>query len=95
MITFNVVKERYGWAIRMNERMMTPFWSRDMAIRQANCLADAIRRHGECAEVIVEGADPAGGLKRSRVPQTRLGSTPLLPGDAGRVRSDVAGAGPR
>ena len=64
MITFNVVKEQHGWAIRMDERMMTPFWSRDMAIREANCLADAIRRHGECAEVIVEGAGPNEPLKK-------------------------------
>lgn len=60
MITFNVVKERHGWAVRMGERMTTPFWSRDLAIHEANCLADAIRCHGECAEVIVEGGDPAG-----------------------------------
>ena len=58
MITFEVVKEQYGWAIRMGERMKTLFWSQDLAIREANCLADAIRCHGECAEVIVEGADP-------------------------------------
>ena len=64
MITFNVVKERYGWAIRTNERMMTPFWSRELAIHEANCLADAIRRHGECVEVIVEGADPNGRVKK-------------------------------
>ena len=64
MITFNVVKEQHGWAIRMDERMMTPFWSRDSAIREANCLADAIRCHGECAEVIVEGADPSEPLKK-------------------------------
>ncbi len=64
MITFNVVKEQHGWAIRMDERMMTPFWSRDLAIREANCLADAIRCHGECAEVIVEGADPSEPLKK-------------------------------
>ena len=57
MITFYVVKEQYGWAIRMGERMKTLFWSRDLAIREANCLADAIRCHGECAEVIVEGTD--------------------------------------
>ena len=57
MITFDVVKEQHGWAIRMGERMKTLFWSRDLAIREANCLADAIRCHGECAEVIVEGAD--------------------------------------
>ena len=54
MITFEVVKEQYGWAIRMGERMKTLFWSRDLAIREANCLADAIRCHGECAEVLVE-----------------------------------------
>lgn len=58
MITFNVVKEQHGWAIRTRERMTTLFWSRDSAIRGANCLAAAIRWHGECAEVIVEGADP-------------------------------------
>ena len=65
MITFKVVKEQHGWAIRMDERMMTPFWSRDLAIREANCLADAIRCHGECAEVIVEGADPSVKIKGS------------------------------
>lgn len=63
MIIFNVVKEQHGWAIRMDERMMTPFWSRHLAIREANCLAAAIRCHGECAEVIVEGADASEPLK--------------------------------
>ncbi len=63
MITFNVVKERHGWAIRMDGRMMTPFWSRDLAIRKANGLADALRCHGACADVIVEGADPNELLK--------------------------------
>ena len=58
IIIFKVVKEQHGWAIRMGERMMTPFWSRDLAVREANCLADAIRCYGECTEVIVEGADP-------------------------------------
>ena len=58
MITFNVVKEQHGWAIRMGERMKTLFWSRDLAIREANRMADGLRCHGEYAEVIVEGADP-------------------------------------
>lgn len=58
MITFNVVKEPCGWAIRMDERMTTPFWSRDLAIREANALADAIRCHGECAEVVIEAVEP-------------------------------------
>ncbi len=63
MITFNVVKENHGWAIRMGERMTTPFWSRDRAIQEARCLADAIRCHGECAEVVVEGDDPNNPAK--------------------------------
>ena len=65
MIIFNVVKERHGWAIRMDERMMTPFWSKDLAIREANCLARAIRGHGECAEVIVDGTVPSETLTKT------------------------------
>jgi len=57
MITFNVVKEQYGWAIRIGKHMTTPFWSRDLAVREASSLADAIRCHGECVQVIVEVAD--------------------------------------
>ena len=46
--------------------MTTPFWSRDRAIQEANCLADAIRRHGACAEVNVEVADPSELHERIR-----------------------------
>jgi hypothetical protein len=73
MITFKVVKEQHGWAIRMGEGTMTPFWSRDLAVRQANSLAAAIRCHGECAQVIVDGADQGDrrkmvkGLSSSRL----------------------------
>ena len=71
MVTFNVVKEPCGWAIRMGEGTTTPFWSRDLAIREANALAEAIRRHGECAEVRVEGAE-------LEIPRTwRRASTPF------------------
>jgi hypothetical protein len=73
MITFSVVKEQYGWAIRAGERMKTLFWSRHLAIREANCLADAIRCHGECVEVIVEGADP------NEVPKRIKGSSSARP----------------
>lgn len=66
MITFNVVRERHGWAVRMGERMTTPFRSREVAIQEANCLAEAIRCHGECTEVIVEGANPSEPPKRIR-----------------------------
>jgi hypothetical protein len=60
MITFSVMKEQNGWSIRMGEWSMTPFWSKDLAIREANCLAEAIRRNGECTEVIIDGTDPNG-----------------------------------
>ena len=67
MITFDVVKEKHGWAIRMGKRMSSPFSSRDVAIYEANCLADAIRRHGELTEVIVEAADPKDLQRPSKV----------------------------
>ena len=57
MVTFTVVKREHGWAVRAGECMSTPFWSRDLAIREAMGLADSIRRHGEYTEVIVEGVD--------------------------------------
>jgi hypothetical protein len=64
MITFNVVKEQHGWAIRMGEGMTTPFRSRDLAICEAHRLANAIRCHGQCAQVVAEGADPADSARR-------------------------------
>ena len=54
IISFRVVKEPYGWAVRMRQGMMTPFHSRSMALRHANSFAEALRRHGEPAEVILE-----------------------------------------
>lgn len=63
MITFKVVKEQHGWAIRMGEGVTTLFWSRASAIREAHCLAAAIRCHGEGAEVIIEGADQSDPRK--------------------------------
>ncbi|HWA59941.1 MAG TPA: hypothetical protein VG939_01130 [Caulobacteraceae bacterium] len=65
-ITFNVVRDRHGWTVCRGEQMRTPFRSRECAIREANCLADAIRSHGLIAEVVVEGAEPceaAEGLR--------------------------------
>ncbi len=57
MHVFKVVKEPYGWAVRLDSGMTTPFWSRAMAIREANCLCDALRSHGEQAEVLAEELD--------------------------------------
>jgi hypothetical protein len=55
MIVFNVVKEKHGWSVRMGQRMTTPFWSKKLAVSEANRLADGIRRHGELTEVVVDG----------------------------------------
>ena len=79
MITFKVVKEQHGWAIRMGEGVTTPFWSRDLAIREVYRLAAAIRCHGERAEVIIEGTDQSDppktvkGLSSPGGPATILG----------------------
>ena len=67
MHTFRVVKEPNGWAIRLNSGMMTPFWSRDLAVQEANCLCDALRGHGVGAKVVIEGGDPAESAKASAV----------------------------
>jgi hypothetical protein len=75
MIVFNVVKEQNGWTIRMGEGMTTPFRSMDLAIREANCLADAIRSHGACAEVVVEGVPPSDPPRRSKG-SSRLDAVP-------------------
>ncbi len=64
MITFNVVKEQHGWAIRMGAGMTTPFRSRDLAICEAHRLADAIRCHGQCAQVVTEGVDSTDSGRR-------------------------------
>ena len=58
MIIFSVVRETHGWAVRMGQRMTTPFWSRDLAIQEAHGLADAIRSHGQSTRVVIEGAAP-------------------------------------
>ncbi len=63
MHTFKVVRESCGWSVRLGDGMTTPFWGRDLAIREANSLCDALRSHGQAAEVLIEGmnpADPAG-----------------------------------
>jgi hypothetical protein len=57
MIIFNVVKEEHGWSVKTGHKMTTPFWSRTVAISEANRLAAAIRRHGEMTEVVIEGGE--------------------------------------
>jgi hypothetical protein len=58
MITFRVVKEELGWGIRMGEISTTLFGSKDLAVREANLLAEAICRHGEPVQVAIEDDEP-------------------------------------
>lgn len=54
MHTFRVVKEPFGWAVRLGSGMTSPFRTRAHAIQEANLLCDELRGHGECAELLVE-----------------------------------------
>ena len=66
-ISFRVVKEPYGWAVRMGEGTMTPFRSKVLAVRHANGFAEALRRRGEPVEVVVvERPDEARSFARRR-----------------------------
>ena len=56
-ITFEVVKEAYGWAVRRDRQMMTPCWCKALAVDQARRMVDALRRHGERAEMRVSDAE--------------------------------------
>ncbi|MFI4974940.1 MAG: hypothetical protein ACHP84_10410 [Caulobacterales bacterium] len=64
MITFNVVKEQNGWAVHLRDCMTAPFRLKASAIKEAERMADDLRRHGECVEVVIGPAGPgetAGG----------------------------------
>lgn len=58
MITFSVVKEPYGWAVRSGNGMMTPVWCRAMAIEQAQRMVNTLTRHGRLAELEIGGDEP-------------------------------------
>jgi hypothetical protein len=57
VITFEVVKEPYGWSIRRDARMMTPVWCKAMAVEQANRMVAMLRRHGAPAELRIDDAE--------------------------------------
>jgi hypothetical protein len=54
MHTFRVVKEPHGWSVRVGSGVTTPFRSHAMAIRAANRLSEALRRHGVATTVTIE-----------------------------------------
>jgi hypothetical protein len=56
-ITFDVVKEAYGWAVRRDDQMMTPCWCKALAVDQAQRMVDVLRRHGQRAEMRVSDVD--------------------------------------
>ena len=57
VITFEVVKEPYGWSIRRDARMMTPVWCKALAVEQASRMVAVLRRHGAPAELRIEDAE--------------------------------------
>ncbi|HXQ16662.1 MAG TPA: hypothetical protein VN814_18770 [Caulobacteraceae bacterium] len=67
MHTFKVVREEFGWAVRLGPGMTTPFWSQAAALREANALCKSLRSHGVAAEVVVEeglGNEPGAASRR-------------------------------
>ena len=60
MHTFKVIKDSFGWTIMLGPGATSSFRTRAQAIRQANRLCDALRVHGEDAEVVVEEAGVTG-----------------------------------
>lgn len=52
MITFEVVKEPYGWAVRRDDCMMMPCGSKDAAEHEAKRMVSALRNHGQLAQVL-------------------------------------------
>lgn len=59
MLSFKVVKENYGWAVRLGDGMSTPFWTRSGAVREAYRLCEGMRSHGVAAEVILDDESEA------------------------------------
>ncbi len=51
MITFEVVKEPYGWAVRRDQSMMMPASCRADAVAAAERMVTALRRHGQSAKL--------------------------------------------
>ena len=58
MITFRVLEQKYGWTIHLSQGTSTHFRSRELAIREANLMAENLRRHGASARVVVQDFVP-------------------------------------
>lgn len=68
-ISFRVVKEPYGWAVRLGDGLMTPFPSEASALDHANGCAEALRRQGVRVEVLLQKSFTATSQRsRTRFP---------------------------
>lgn len=56
MITFEVVKEPYGWAVR-RDCMMMPARSEAAAIAEAQRMVSALHGHGTAAQLRVQSCE--------------------------------------
>jgi hypothetical protein len=50
---FLVVKEQNGWTVRLGRAVSAPFWTKALAIREAERLCASLRSDGVAAEVVV------------------------------------------
>jgi len=72
MLTFEIVQGPQGWIVRLGSGVSIPFRSYERAVREADGLCDAIRRHGAIAEVVVEGQGSVPADDRLPVPRSSI-----------------------
>jgi len=53
-----VVKDRFGWQVCFGQGTNTCFRTRELAVREARLLCEALRLHGLSVDVIVEDEEP-------------------------------------
>ena len=58
-LSFKVVKDPYGWSVRLGEGVSSLFRTESRATLEAKRLCDGLKAHGVAAEVVIE-REPAG-----------------------------------
>ena len=56
MITFEVIRDSHGWAVRRDNSMMMPASCRAAAVAAAEQMVSALSRHGQPAKLEITGA---------------------------------------
>ena len=59
MITFEIVKEPYGWAVRRDDCMMMPAWCKAVAVEEAQRMVSTLHRHGQQAQLTIANVPDA------------------------------------